>query len=102
MVHAVPDMEAALDRTAELVSAAHPRPIFEATFLHENVLIRADILTPDGDDGWSAIDVKASTRVKGYQMARPLDPGLGDARRRRQSFACGDPSPCPALQSAPA
>jgi len=42
-------------------------PIFEATFRCENVLVRVDVLLPDGD-GWRAIEVKASTSVKDYHV----------------------------------
>ncbi len=42
-------------------------PIFEATFRHEGVLIRADVMIPD-DDGWRLIEVKASTSVKDYHV----------------------------------
>ncbi|RVT92907.1 hypothetical protein [Sphingomonas crocodyli] len=69
MVDAVPDMQAAIDRTAQLLAMAQPKPIFEATFLHDNVLCRVDILDPDGEGGWRAIEVKASPRVKPYQLA---------------------------------
>jgi len=33
------------------------------------VLIRSDILEPDGRGGWVAIEVKASSRVRPYQVA---------------------------------
>lgn len=42
-------------------------PVFEATFRHEGVLIRADVMLPDGD-GWRLIEVKASTSVKEYHV----------------------------------
>jgi predicted RecB family nuclease len=38
-------------------------PIFEATFRHKGVLVRVDVLIPDGD-GWRALEIKASTKVK--------------------------------------
>lgn len=69
MVEAIPNIQAALDRTAELVRDNHRRPIFEATFLHENVLVRVDILEPAANGSWRAIEVKASVRVKAYQLA---------------------------------
>lgn len=69
MVAAEPDMDAALQRTAELIAAGPQRPIFEATFQFEDVLVRVDILQPDDLGGWEAIEVKASTRVKAYQLA---------------------------------
>ena len=39
MVEVDPDMEAALQKTAELISLEPPRPIFEATFRREGVLV---------------------------------------------------------------
>lgn len=63
------DMQAALDRTASLVAQAPQRPIFEATFQREDVLVRVDILEPDGQGGWRAVEVKATTRVKPYHLA---------------------------------
>lgn len=69
IVAAEPDMQAALDRTAALIAAGPQQPIFEATFQFEDVLVRVDILQPDGLGGWQAIEVKASTRVKSYQLA---------------------------------
>ena len=41
LIEAVPDMQAALDHTAELIAAAD-RPIFEATLEHDGVLVRID------------------------------------------------------------
>jgi CRISPR/Cas system-associated exonuclease Cas4 (RecB family) len=69
MVEARPDIQAALDRTKELLAEKKPRPIFEATFQHDNVLVRVDILEPIADGEWRAIEVKASVRVKAYQLA---------------------------------
>ena len=46
MVRAEPDVQAALDRTAELIAAPTMLPIFEATPQHRNVLVRVDILRP--------------------------------------------------------
>lgn len=69
LVEAIPDIQAALDRTASLLATEPSRPIFEATFQREDVLVRTDILEPDGQGGWRTIEVKASTRVKPYQLA---------------------------------
>lgn len=44
-----------------------PRPLFEATLQSDGVLIRADLLLPDGG-AWRAVEVKSSTRVKDYQL----------------------------------
>lgn len=55
--------ELALKQTAQLVVDG-ALAIFEAAFLHDNVLIRADILERDGNDGWVLHEVKSSTSVK--------------------------------------
>jgi hypothetical protein len=49
--------------TKRLFEGGAAFPIFEATFRHENVLVRADVMIPEGD-GWHVIEVKASTSVK--------------------------------------
>jgi hypothetical protein len=54
-------------RTRQLIDGGARFPIFEATFAHENVLVRVDVLLPDGD-GWRAIEVKASTSLKDYHV----------------------------------
>ncbi len=56
-----------LAETKRLIDGGADFPIFEATFRHEGVLIRADVLIPDGD-GWHVIEVKASTSVKDYHV----------------------------------
>jgi len=53
----------ALEKTARLVRAGPAFPIFEATFQHDGVLVRVDMLLPDGD-GWRIVEVKATTSVK--------------------------------------
>jgi hypothetical protein len=53
--------------TAALFAGGADFPVFEATFRHEGVLIRADVMIPD-NDGWRVIEVKASTSVKDYHV----------------------------------
>jgi hypothetical protein len=53
--------------TKRLVEGGVNFPIFEGTFRYENVLIRADVMIPEGD-GWHVIEVKASTSVKDYHV----------------------------------
>ena len=53
--------------TKRLIENGADFPIFEATFRYENVLIRADVMIPEGD-GWHVIEVKASTSVKDYHV----------------------------------
>ena len=49
--------------STEIIESCIKAPIFEATFQHDGVLVRVDVLLPD-DGGWRAIEVKASTSVK--------------------------------------
>ena len=56
-------MSAMVKKTARLIEEGFSEPIFEATFQHQGVLIRMDVLIPEGD-GWRAVEVKASTKVK--------------------------------------
>lgn len=44
-----------------------PRPLFEATVESDGVLIRADLLLPEGG-AWRAVEVKSATRVKEYHL----------------------------------
>ena len=53
--------------TQQLFDGGADFPIFEATFRHENVLVRVDVMIPDGD-AWRVIEVKASTSVKDYHV----------------------------------
>lgn len=43
-------------------------PLFEATFIHEGVVVRVDLLLPDCA-GWHVVEVKSTTSVKPYQRA---------------------------------
>ena len=67
MVEADDGLTAAIERTAELLAAGWDRPIFEATFAHDGVLIRADIIEPH-DGGWHLAEVKNTTGVKAYHI----------------------------------
>ena len=65
MVEAEPNLSAAVAETARLIADGHPGPIFEATFAHEGVLVRVDVLERRGK-GWHAAEVKSSTGIKDY------------------------------------
>lgn len=58
----------ALEQTRQLV-AAGDRPIFEGTFQHEGVLVRVDIMRPDGKGSWHVAEVKSTASHKDYQIA---------------------------------
>ena len=62
------DLGAALSTTRRLLGEA-PRPLFEATFEHDGVLVRADVVAPDGTGGWRVAEVKSSTEAKDYHAA---------------------------------
>ena len=61
------NLSEALVATRRVLAEQPGRPIFEATFEHEGLLIRADIMTPEAD-GYRMTEVKASTRVKDYHL----------------------------------
>ncbi|WP_375396452.1 DUF2779 domain-containing protein [uncultured Sphingomonas sp.] len=68
MVEAEPNLAAALATTQVLLDGGHDRPIFEATLQHDGVLVRIDVLEPDGVDGWHMAEVKSSTKAKDYHV----------------------------------
>jgi len=59
------DFRSMVAETWRLINGGAGFPIFEATFRHENVLVRADIIIPE-PDGWRVVEVKASTSVKDH------------------------------------
>jgi CRISPR/Cas system-associated exonuclease Cas4 (RecB family) len=64
MIEAEPDMTAAIERTRELIEASDRQPLFEATFVHDGVLVRLDIMEPKEDGSWHVAEVKSSTSRK--------------------------------------
>lgn len=66
MVEAIPDLSAALRTTKRLIDEGHDGPIFEATFEHDGVLVRVDVLERNGSGGWRVAEVKSSTGPKDY------------------------------------
>lgn len=68
MVHAKPDLTAALEQTERLLAEPASSPIFEATLQHDGVLVRIDILEPDNRGGWQMAEVKSSTKAKEYHL----------------------------------
>lgn len=66
MVEAEPDLAAALATTRGLLDAGHRAPIFEATFEHDGVLVRCDLLEPDGAGAWRMAEVKSAGSAKDY------------------------------------
>ncbi|MEO8121151.1 MAG: DUF2779 domain-containing protein [Rhodoferax sp.] len=61
------DLTAALASTQKAMAAHPDRPIFEATFQHDGVLVRADLLLPTPSD-YRMVEVKSSASVKPYHL----------------------------------
>lgn len=61
------DLRRAVAVTRETLAAHPDRPIFEAAFDHDGVLIRADVLIPEGRK-YRLCEVKAASGVKDYYL----------------------------------
>lgn len=61
------DLKAALQETKVEVERSIKRPLFEATFQANDVLVRVDLLLPSAR-GWALVEVKSSTGVKDYHL----------------------------------
>ena len=59
------DLRQALADTARVLKESPHQPVFEATFQHAGVLVRADIMLPTST-GYRLVEVKSSTSVKPY------------------------------------
>ena len=57
-------LDEALAETAARLGAPGPVTLFEATFRHEGVLIRADVIERSADGAIRLVEVKAGTKVK--------------------------------------
>jgi hypothetical protein len=68
MIEAQPDLKAALEQTTNLLAAGHKGPIYEATFVHDGVLVQVDIMEPASGSAWKMAEVKSSTGVKDYHL----------------------------------
>ena len=67
MIEARDGLAAAVRETAALLAAGFDRPLFEATFVHADVLVRVDLMIPAGD-GWHVAEVKGTTGPKAYHL----------------------------------
>ncbi|MDE2188058.1 MAG: DUF2779 domain-containing protein [Betaproteobacteria bacterium] len=63
----VQDLRQALHQTRLALKSRPRRPLFEGTFEHDGVLVRADLLIPQAR-GWRMVEVKSSTSVKDDQV----------------------------------
>ncbi len=61
-----PSLSEALAKTSALIAGGHPGPIFEATFEHDGVLVRVDVLEKVEGGDWAAAEVKSSGKVMDY------------------------------------
>ena len=61
------DLSVALASTLKAIDEYPNRPIFEATFQHDGVLVRADLMLPTSG-GYRMVEVKSSTSVKPYHV----------------------------------
>lgn len=68
MIEAQPDLKAALEQTSKLLAEGYKGPIYEATFVHDGVLVQVDILEPASAGAWKMAEVKSSTGVKDYHL----------------------------------
>lgn len=60
------ELSKALEETQAILQSADPVTIFEATFRHEGILIRGDVLERNDAGEIRLVEVKASTSVKDY------------------------------------
>ncbi len=59
----------ALDETREVLAAGTVPAVFEAAFMHEGVLVRADVIERLPGGGWRLVEVKSTTRLKDVFVA---------------------------------
>ena len=62
------DLGQAVRDTRDVLASQPGKPVYEATFQHEGVLVRADILLPERGQSHSLIEVKSATSVKDYYL----------------------------------
>jgi hypothetical protein len=58
------ELDKAIKATRELVAKSEVPAIFDATFQHEGVLVRTDVLKRSGRLGHSLVEVKSATKMK--------------------------------------
>lgn len=61
-------IDEAIGETRSILAGPWTRPIFEAALQHEDVIVRPDILQPDGWGGFRLIEVKSSTAVRPHHV----------------------------------
>ena len=68
MIEANEGLSAAATETMRLLTSGWSKPLFEATFVHDGVLVRVDLMLPV-EDGWHVAEVKSTTGVKAYHLS---------------------------------
>ena len=68
LIESQSNLSEALRQTETHLAAKPRRPLFEATFCHDDTLIRADLLLPEKRH-WHLVEVKSATSVKDYHLA---------------------------------
>ena len=57
------DIDLMIKQTSEAIKSG--KPIYEATFLNEDILVRVDLMVKEGE-GWNMYEVKSSSSIKKY------------------------------------
>lgn len=68
LISAAKGYQSAIEHTRQLLDEVPRKAIFEATFEHNGVLVRLDILEPEGSESWRVAEVKGSTKVKAHHL----------------------------------
>ncbi len=68
MIESAEDLRGALQATREHLGRHPGRPCFEATFEHDGVLVRVDILRPTAPGSYAIVEVKSASRLKDYYL----------------------------------
>lgn len=68
MIEADKGLTAAATETSRLLASGWSKPLFEATFVHDGVLVRVDLMLP-GEDGWHVAEVKSTSGIKTYHLS---------------------------------
>jgi hypothetical protein len=67
MIETQAGLAAAVAETSALLADGWDRPLFEATFAHDDVLVRVDLMLPTAG-GWHVAEVKSTTGLKPYHL----------------------------------
>ena len=78
--------ENALAETKRMLDESPDTTLFEATFVHNGVLVRVDILKKDAD-GYRLIEVKSAASMKDPVLPRLRGASMGFGGQRRADFA---------------